>query len=43
MKSKISLSFQAASLNRRSPEAESITGSDSIPIIRRAVFCHSDM
>ena len=43
MKSKTSLSFQASSRKRRSVEGASITGSVSMPIMRRAVFCHSVM
>ena len=43
MKSKTSFSFQASSLKRRSVEAASITGSVSMPIMRRAVFCQSVM
>ena len=43
MKSKTSFSFQASSLKRRSEDGVSITGSVSMPIMRRAVFCHSVM
>ena len=41
MKSKTSFSFQASSLKRLSLAGASITGSVSIPMIRRVVFCHS--
>ena len=47
MKSKISFSFQASSLKRLSFGSAWITGDtgdpSALPIIRRAVFCHSVM
>ena len=43
MKSKTSFSFHASSRKRRSLGSPSITGALSMPIMRRAVFCQSDM